>query len=84
MNFPKICFGPKLTNIIVVLQAPITTTADNILFFFFFPVFQKMKIRLDFSCELSELSAQQTIHMTCQALFDQENKNILECHLLQF
>ena len=45
------------------LNVPITTVADDSLKYFFI-IFQR-KIRLDISCELS---AKQTVHMTCQVL----------------
>ena len=49
--------------ILLTLKVLITTAADHILFFYFH--FSE-KMKLDFSCESS---AQQMVHMKCQALF---------------
>ena len=51
----------------LTVKASSKTAADDILFFFHY--FSE-KIRLDISCELS---ARQTVHMKCQALFPLKN-----------
>ena len=63
----------------VILKAPITAAADNILKYFFFN-FPK-KTSLDISCVSS---AKQTIHMKYQDLFSLKNwKKKNKCRLLQ-
>ena len=65
----------------LTLKAPITTAADDIHKFIFFPCFSE-KTRLNIS---SESSAGQRIHLKHQALFSLEDKSEkLKCRLLQF
>ena len=73
----RICCRSKFYHL--TLKAPITTAADDIIFFFH--CFSE-KIRLDVS---SESSARQRIHMKNQALFSSKDKSKkIECRLLQF
>ena len=63
----------------LILKAPITTAADDNIFYFFY--FSE-KTSLDISCESS---AWQMIHMKCQDLFSLKNKkkNLFGCRLQQ-
>ena len=66
-----------MIHIILTLEAPITTAADDIHKYFFIV---SEKIRLDISHE----SSKQSIHMKNQALFSLKDKSKkLKCCLLQ-
>ena len=71
----KLCFLASVSSVCVIalkfrhLKALSKIVADNILNFHYY--FSE-RIRLGISCESS---ASQVIHMKCQALFSQKNKN---------
>ena len=57
-------FQGKMIKLFEPLKPQVTTVADDILNFFYYYLFKK--IRLDISCELS---ARQTMCMECQGFF---------------
>ena len=58
-------------NCILILKAPITIAADNILIFFVFHFSKKIRLYISW-----DFSAKQTFHMKHEALFELKKKNL--------